>query len=383
MSGPYPHAMMPQTQHDERARIDFVEEFKKHLALEIMPGNRTVYERTVVPSATSTLGRPLKSRHEVREHMNHNPYFRMFGSLQRTSQEMLWDGVAESVVRQSGKLDAVANRAAQVQKSGSLKLDPKLKPPAYVTAVDIHCMPGGYAGEAMGQTAAGAIYDLGVYHYAMSSLGPRNSGMGERMIGTLKEKFSGLNPRRILDLGCTVGNATLPYVEAFPDAEIHAVDVSAPVLRYANARAQSFGAPIHFSQQNAEQTNFPDGHFDLVLSHILLHETSSSAIGRILRECHRLLAPGGVTAHAELGFFEGLNPYDAFILDYDTYNNNEPFWTTMREMNPVDLMRDAGFDKNEIFLATVPRDPGGKTVYSDNVADANGRGTWLVIGAQK
>ena len=34
---------------------------------------------------------------------------------------------------------------------------------------------------------------------------------------------------RILDFGCTVGNIMLPYAEAFPGAEIHAVDVSAPL----------------------------------------------------------------------------------------------------------------------------------------------------------
>ena len=54
--------------------------------------------------------------------------------------------------------------------------------------------------------------------------------MGRRMITALRQRFPALKPRRILDLGCTVGNSTLPYAEAFPGAEIHAVDVSTPLL---------------------------------------------------------------------------------------------------------------------------------------------------------
>ena len=119
------------------------------------------------------------------------------------------------------------------------------------------------------------------------------------------------------------------------------------------------------------------------MSHILLHETSIKTIAAIIRECHRLLAPSGVTAHAELRFFKGLAPYDAFILDWDTYNNNEPFWATLREMDPSSLLRNAGFSNANCFQPWFPRDPGGKTVYSDAIADAPNRGSWLVFGAVK
>ena len=51
---------------------------------------------------------------------------------------------------------------------------------------------------------------------------------------------------------------------------------------------------MHFSQQNAESTDFESGSFDLVISHIMLHETSKSALVRIMKECRRLLRPGGV-----------------------------------------------------------------------------------------
>jgi hypothetical protein len=85
--------MMPQTRYDKQARIDFVEDFKKHLALKVTPGDRTVFERTVEPAFRRRVGRGPRSRHEVRRDMKANAFVQMFGSLQRTSQEMLWDGV--------------------------------------------------------------------------------------------------------------------------------------------------------------------------------------------------------------------------------------------------------------------------------------------------
>ena len=118
---------------------------------------------------------------------------------------------------------------------------------------------------------------------------------------------------RILDMGCAIGNSTLPWSKAFPEAEIHGIDVGAPVLRYAHARAEAKDAGIHFSQQNAERTDFPDESFDLIVSHIMLHETSHSAMPRIFAECKRLLKPGGVMLHLEIP--SGADPYASFMMD--------------------------------------------------------------------
>src|SRR3546814_10759893 len=72
--------------------------------------------------------------------------------------------------------------------------------------------------------------------------------------------------------------STLPYVDAYPEAEVHAIDLSAPSLRFAHARAESLGKAVHFRQANAEHAPYGDGSFDLVVSHILLHELSCGAL---------------------------------------------------------------------------------------------------------
>jgi ubiquinone/menaquinone biosynthesis C-methylase UbiE len=112
--------------------------------------------------------------------------------------------------------------------------------------------------------------------------------------------------------------------------------VAAPVLRYAHARAEALGVPVHFSQQNAEKTDFEDGSFDLVLSHIVLHETSKSALPRILGECHRLLEANGLMLHLEIP--RGKSVIEKFMHNWESYNNNETF---SRFMTVIDLKAEA------------------------------------------
>src|SRR5690606_1141847 len=130
---------------------------------------------------------------------------------------------------------------------------------------------------------AGALYDRGVYIYASGQLGAENDDKGRSVIEHyLDVQHPDFAPEYILDMGCSVGHSTLPYVERYPGAEVHGIDVAAPMLRYAHARAASLGKSVHFSQRDAEQTGLPDQSFDLVVSHILLHETSTKAVQNIL-----------------------------------------------------------------------------------------------------
>ena len=103
------------------------------------------------------------------------------------------------------------------------------------------------------------------------------------------------------------------------------------------------GQAVGFLQRDASATGFPDGSFDLIVSHILLHETSGKAMPAIIRECHRLLAPGGVMIHADLPPFDLMDPFTQFILDNETWFNNEPFWGAMREIDQIALAKASGF----------------------------------------
>lgn len=346
-----PHPMLPQPSHNERSRQDFAKGLRSFIQKEILPGLTPLHRK--VKASLSRAGNLNADRHAIRRSMIAEPYFQLYALANRTAQDLLWRSVIDSIERQLPELGATAETLHG--KHGSLQLDPDLAVPRYVTALDIHCMPGGYASDAdPGQFAAGALYDRGVYLYGMGYGGPYNDDKGRSVCNYIKRRLGGFTPKRILDMGCTAGHSTLPYKEAFPEAEVWGIDVAAPQVRYAHLRASGMGVDVNFAQMNAEQTPFADGYFDLVVSHVLLHETSGKAMPRIFEECHRLLASGGYMIHADLPPFDLMDPFTQFILDNETYYNNEPFWGAMRDTDQVELARKAGFPADAIRFDTAP-----------------------------
>ncbi len=335
------HAMLPQPDHDEQARQDFVSTLRGHLSGRVMPGAYRVYQSRVEPAFKAQHGRTPADQEEVRQVMTKDSYYQFWSAMQRRSQEMLWESVIDPTERQLptliGRAGKLKTRKLAKGRRGSLRIDPGLKVPRYHTAADIHLQPGGYHTDfTSDDVAAGVVYDQGINLYMGGALGPENNLTGDTLLAYIQEKHPDFKPRRILDIGCAIGNATLVWARAFPQAEVHGIDVGAPVLRYAHARAQAFGVPVHFSQQNAEQTDFEAGSFDLVISHIVLHETSKSALVRILRECHRLLRPGGLMLHLEIP--RGKTVIEKFMHNWESYNNNETF---CRYMTDIDLKAEA------------------------------------------
>lgn len=347
------HEMSVNRTHDEEARQGYYMDIRRHLAHKVAGGNRAVYAKVVHPAFAKENGRDPKDRSEVRSVMTRNPYYQMYSAMQRHTQEMTWDSVIDSVERQ---LPALAGTAKKVsgKAGGTLRLDPAFRVPPYLTFYDIHLQPGGYhVNQGPDDIAAGALYDRATYMYAMGNLGPYSDILGQSLIAHYKKKFPGKTPRRVLDMGCTTGNSTLAWVDEFPDAEVYGIDVGEAVLRYAHARSEALGRKVHYSQQNAEKTDFPDGFFDVVVSHIIMHETSTPAVPRIFAESRRLLAEGGAMLHMDNPRLKDLTPFDAFLAEWEVHNNNEKFGGTYREMDIVGEGRKAGFDDGKISLDAV------------------------------
>lgn len=385
MDKQFEHAMLPKATHDELAQQNFVVSMKMHIARNIAPGNKIIYEKLAKPRFEKEHQRPPQNRFEIREIMQDEPHYRWWSALRRLNQEMLWEAVNTSVERQVPELIELAKDKGS--KLGSLTLDPNFQIPAYQTAVDIHCMPGGYHSEfTEDDVAAGAMYDRGVYVYGVGWLGPLNDDMGLSIVENyLKPEYPDFQPTKILDMGCSVGHSTLPYVDVYPDAEVYAIDVAAPMLRYAHARAEVLGKRVHFSQQNAEQTNFADGSFDLVVSHILLHEIPQPAISKVMRECYRLLAPGGMMIHVEAPLYSHMDAFTAFMYDWETANNNEPFWSAMRDLDLTKLAASSGFAADKVVHSFVPNGVWKAKAPTNNSQQGGSRpgGSWFVTASTK
>ena len=379
------HAVFPQSAHDDTARFDFLANLNGYLSTRLSPKVRESYEKRVKPAFEQREGRAPESRHEVRKAMAADPVYQTWSALRRNTMEMRQQAGRGMVLRQLGPL---IDKVRQINEtSPGLQLDPSVQVPRYVSAVDIHCMPGGYHTELVpGDVLAPANYDSGIFATTGGMLGRWNDGGGQALAQWLKKEHPQFKPRRILDLGCTVGHNAVPLAQAFPDAEVIAIDVAAPMLRYAHARARSLGVEnINFRQANAEALDYPDGHFDLISTAMFWHESSSKAMPRKLKEIHRLLADGGLTAHLEQPQYTGMDVYEQFVRDWDTYNNNAPFWGVMHEYDLRKMMADAGFDPARYFETTA-RGVVDRDIFPEAGSDGEDYGRaalWTMFGAWK
>ena len=374
MTANAPHAMFPNATHDEQARQDFLKSLRIHVTGRFHSGNATLFERKVAPEFEGARGRPPQSRKEIREAMAIEPHSQWWGSLLRTTQEMLYDTVGPSIERQ---LPELIERSKQYRgRLGSLTLDPTLTIPRYHTAVDIHCKPGGYHTELCADDVfAGAEFDRTLHLYSMGGLGPLTDDVGVSTASWLREQHPDFRPARILDMGCTIGHSTLPWVDAYPEADVFAIDVAAPCLRYGHARAEALGRKVHFSQQNAERTSFADQSFDVVLSQIMMHETSAKALPAIFRECHRLLKPGGFMLHCEA--IDRGTPFDKYYSEWMSHFNNEPFIGSVQDVDFVRTATHAGFEPAAVFETMLP------SRYKSRASEGKTVPVYFMVGALK
>jgi len=375
----YQHAVMPTPNHDELAREHFCRSLSIKLEADVRPKLRGIYEQRVKPRFVADQKREPTAREIAKEMRKVDPN-RYWYRLRTDNQDRMYAFSGAMIERQFDDIMAATQKASGPH--GSLTLDPALKIPGYLSELDIHRKPGGYHTEFTdNDVAAGAQYDRTIAVHNMGSQGPCNDDPGLSLAAWIKQRFPDFKPKRILDLGCTIGNNTLPYAAAFPEAEVHGIDCSAPCLRYAHARANVLGVSAHFHQMNAERTSFADGFFDLVVSRILLHETSHAALPNIFRECHRLLSPGGVMLHSDAPQFDEMDAYQASLRDWDATCNNEPFMLTVYALPLEDLYATAGFDRAKTF-----RDYAASQFFAAHKTDPNATrsgGRYFFTGAVK
>jgi len=346
------HEMRPELRPGERARQRFVAGLRSFVLNDLAADMRYAYDRRVRPEFEHCNGRSPDSGAEVHRAMRGDPMFALYSAFRVNAQRMVWASVIPVVEREKARILATAGAAAE---RGSLELDQTLAVPKNVSAIDVHLMPGSYAHEdEPNDLAAGAVYDQGLAVFSCGLMGENLDDIGCSMSRYVQRRFPDFQPRAILDLGCTVGHNTVPWARAYPDADVHAIDAAAPVLRYGHARAAMQGAAIHFHQMNAAELRFPDQSFDLVFSSMFLHELPLKTIGQVFREAHRVLRPGGLMLHMELPPNKQMGAYDGFYLDWDCYYNEEPFYKAYRDQDPETLCRQAGFVDRDYIQFVVP-----------------------------
>lgn len=101
--------------------------------------------------------------------------------------------------------------------------------------------------------------------------------------------FTSYTGMRVLDLGCGLGNDGVRFARG--GAIVTGVDLAPRAVELARANFAQRGLAGTFVEGNGEEVELRDGSFDLVWCHTVLHFTPEPA--RMVREIHRVLAPGG------------------------------------------------------------------------------------------
>jgi ubiquinone/menaquinone biosynthesis C-methylase UbiE len=234
---------------------------------------------------------------------------------------------------------------------GSLILNPDLETPEYARH-EIHEQLGGYVGDPF----AGHIYQTFTNQFYS---GHNDQDQNHETYAAETPTPADGNVKRILDMGTGIGQLAMSLKERFPDAEVHGVDVGAPMVRYAHMRAVNLNTEVHFKHALAEETGYPDNHFDVVTAYILFHEVSAEAAVKIIKEAHRILRPGGVFYHLDFNFQRPKTPYSAYYTWFDHHWNNERWELEYRATDFPAVMRNAGFVVDD---KSTPNDVLGKIV---------------------
>lgn len=152
------------------------------------------------------------------------------------------------------------------------------------------------------------------------------------------------SPERILEIGCCSGQFTQGVAEVFPDAELHACDLSARQLEQAQRYANERKLDWRLFQAGGEATGEPDDHFDLVTSYAVFHELPTAAAQEVLAECLRVTRPGGYTVIGDVKAYHAFDAFNRWKNDYwNQVHGGDPFWREYASTNLADMALRAGF----------------------------------------
>jgi SAM-dependent methyltransferase len=115
-----------------------------------------------------------------------------------------------------------------------------------------------------------------------------------QVIGKLRKLVGpelGRGYRRSLEIGAGTGYFSLNLLQAGVVSQATCTDISPGMVTALATNAERLGLEVQTARADAESLPFPDGSFDLVLGHAVLHHLPD--LTQAFAEFHRVLAPGG------------------------------------------------------------------------------------------
>lgn len=299
-------------------------------------------------TATAAAGLGLDDPAAIEQRMRASPHYQLYAWLERHSQQFKYYGrwgIVALAEAQKARFAAILDAAAK-RHPERLRLDPSFAIPGYVRDVDTHQHRGGIWSDACDAFA----YETSSTGFTFSLFDPRSPLTAyTEAVGT-RLAAHGLDAKRIVDLGCTIGGSTRALARAFPGAEVHGCDVCAPVLALAHLRALEQDLAITWWQKSAEDPGFAPGSVDAVASHWLFHEMPPAAIRNCLRASRRMLRPGGALVAYDMYLAPG-GAVGRWLHAGYAARNNEPYAHSYAAMDMRHELEAAGFTDVDIRLA--------------------------------
>ena len=102
--------------------------------------------------------------------------------------------------------------------------------------------------------------------------------------------FASFKDQRLLEVGCGIGTDLVRFAKG--GARVTGVDLAQTAIDLARKNVELNGvAPEELRVANGEALPYPDASFDVVYAHGVIQYTADPAT--LIRECHRVLKPGG------------------------------------------------------------------------------------------
>jgi ubiquinone/menaquinone biosynthesis C-methylase UbiE len=182
-------------------------------------------------------------------------------------------------------------------------------------------------------------------------------------VRAFSERHAARAPQDVLDVGCSVGVSSRWLAGEFPGAQVTGLDLSPHFLAVAELRERQQGGGagrrrrIKYVHANMEATGLPAASFDLVTVQFVIHECPAAVTAALVRECARLLRPGGVVAFTDNNprspVIQGLPP----VL-FTLMKSTEPWSDEYYAFDLEASMREAGLKG----VVTEESDPRHRTV---------------------
>ena len=120
----------------------------------------------------------------------------------------------------------------------------------------------------------------------------------EKVIGLARLKPG----ESVLDVGCGTGTLAIAAKRRVgPTGMVNGIDASPEMIARADRKAKKARVEVVFKNAVVEALPFPDAHFDVVLSTLMLHHLPRKAREQCAREMRRVLKPGGRVLAVDFG----------------------------------------------------------------------------------